>query len=304
MSNVELPDHLENINNSQSYQTSTDELVVLLQNTQNEAEDSFKDLPVVPFRVDNNHDPCSRRNSDMCRICHMGGFPPVTIPQQIWEWSKQTTTTPRVDSQISNFSTYAYLGPLISACKCRGTVALIHVECLERWLTESGHSRCELCGHKYSTKRVPRHGIFQSIWIWFNTVIVTRQMILDVLYLVVTTPLALFSIYICALTVRIMLNSGFYEIPWIIIAMLPTCSLTLIAYWTWIITIGRYITRLHGRRWRRFWRNNFVVRLLPDDPSVRSEEVDTQSHSGNSTRILNEEEQVVEEQQEGIEYFL
>ncbi|XP_034948173.1 E3 ubiquitin-protein ligase MARCHF2-like isoform X3 [Chelonus insularis] len=301
MSNVELPDHLENINNSQSYQTSTDELVVLLQNTQNEAEDSFKDLPVVPFRVDNNHeDPCSRRNSDMCRICHMGGFPPVTIPQQIWEWSKQTTTTPRVDSQISNFSTYAYLGPLISACKCRGTVALIHVECLERWLTESGHSRCELCGHKYSTKRVPRHGIFQSIWIWFNTVIVTRQMILDVLYLVVTTPLALFSIYICALTVRIMLNSGFYEIPWIIIAMLPTCSLTLIAYWTWIITIGR----LHGRRWRRFWRNNFVVRLLPDDPSVRSEEVDTQSHSGNSTRILNEEEQVVEEQQEGIEYFL
>lgn len=30
--------------------------------------------------------------------------------------------------------------------------------------------------------------------------------------------------------------------------------------------------RIHGRRWRRFWRNNFVVRLLPENPSDRSEE--------------------------------
>lgn len=59
--------------------------------------------------------------------------------------------------------------------RCRGTVALVHVECLERWLTESGHSRCELCGYKYATKRVPRHNIIRSVVIWFNTVIVTRQ---------------------------------------------------------------------------------------------------------------------------------
>lgn len=23
--------------------------------------------------------------------------------------------------------------------------------------------------------------------------------------------------------------------------------------------------RLHGRRWRRYWRNNFVIRLVPDN---------------------------------------
>lgn len=49
--------------------------------------------------------------------------------------------------------------------------------------------------------------------------------------------------------------------PWMVVAMLPTCSLTLIAYWGWIITLAR----LHGRRWRRYWRSNFVVRLIPDD---------------------------------------
>lgn len=65
----------------------------------------------------------------------------------------------------------------INCTRCRGTVALVHTECLERWLTESGHTRCELCGYKYLVKRVPRHGLFRSVWIWFNTVVATRQVI-------------------------------------------------------------------------------------------------------------------------------
>ena len=73
--------------------------------------------------------------------------------------------------------------------RCRGTVGLIHVECLERWLTESGHTRCELCGHRYATKRVPRHGIFRSLVIWFNTVIATRQVSRKIFYI------RLFSMY-------------------------------------------------------------------------------------------------------------
>ncbi|XP_074100500.1 uncharacterized protein LOC141528371 isoform X2 [Cotesia typhae] len=230
--------------------------------------------------------------TDICRICHMGGFPAASVQPPIWEWPKQPSppSVRQVDSQISTLSSYAYLGPLISACKCRGTVGLVHIECLERWLTESGHSCCELCGYKYLTKRVPRHGMLQSVWIWFNTVIATRQMILDVLYLVVTTPLALFSIYICALALKMVLNSGFYEVPWMIVAMLPTCSLTLVAYWSWIITLGR----LHGRRWRRFWRTNFVVRLLPTDPNTE--------HDENDQAVVDarrqEEQRIIEEQQD------
>ncbi|KAK9306522.1 hypothetical protein QLX08_002887 [Tetragonisca angustula] len=201
----------------------------------------------------------SRLFSDICRICHMGSF--STTDENRASRERQNQPIRRVDSQTSTVSSYAYLGPLISACKCRGTVALVHAECLERWLTESGHSRCELCGYKYATKRVPRHNLFRSVAIWFNTVLVTRQMLLDILYLVVTTPLALFSCYICILALRMLLKRGLQEMPWMVVAMLPTCSLTLIAYWGWIITLAR----LHGRRWRRHWRSNFVVRLIPDD---------------------------------------
>lgn len=73
---------------------------------------------------------------DMCRICHGGeGLSPE-------------------------------VGRLISACLCRGTVGRVHVKCLERWLTESGKSRCELCGTRYATRRVHRYGVPRALIMW------------------------------------------------------------------------------------------------------------------------------------------
>lgn len=73
---------------------------------------------------------------EMCRICHSGE-----------------------DSSLE-------LGRLISACKCRGTVGRVHVKCLERWLTESGKSSCELCGTNYVTKRVHKFGLLKALVMW------------------------------------------------------------------------------------------------------------------------------------------
>lgn len=73
---------------------------------------------------------------DMCRICHGG------------------------DSLSSE------LGRLISACSCRGTVGRVHVKCLERWLTESGKSKCELCGSRYATRRVHKYGVPRALIMW------------------------------------------------------------------------------------------------------------------------------------------
>lgn len=73
---------------------------------------------------------------DMCRICHGGD----TLNLE--------------------------LGQMISACSCRGTVGRVHVKCLERWLTESGKSRCELCGTRYATRRVHRYGVPRALVLW------------------------------------------------------------------------------------------------------------------------------------------
>nr|XP_023014306.1 E3 ubiquitin-protein ligase MARCH3-like [Leptinotarsa decemlineata] len=48
------------------------------------------------------------------------------------------------------------LDDLLTPCRCRGTVALVHLKCLERWLKESNHSSCELCQHHYKIVREPQ----------------------------------------------------------------------------------------------------------------------------------------------------
>ncbi|XP_011501662.1 PREDICTED: E3 ubiquitin-protein ligase MARCH3-like [Ceratosolen solmsi marchali] len=200
----------------------------------------------------------SSSNNDICRICHMGNS---TSNQSCLRSDEQELeNVNRIGNAVSlvNFD----LGLLVSACRCRGTVGLVHTKCLERWLTESGHTRCELCGYRYATIRVPRHGILRSLLIWIRTFVATRQMLLDSLYLVVTTPLAVFSAYVCAMTLKMALENRIGDIPWTIVALLPTCSLTLVAYWGWLLTLQR----LHGRRWRQYWQSNFIVQLVPDTP--------------------------------------
>ncbi|KAL2730860.1 E3 ubiquitin-protein ligase MARCHF3-like isoform X1 [Vespula squamosa] len=221
-------------------------------------EDIIEKNIIIGLTADTKEKDDDSRSSleDICRICHMGDG---TLLGQNKNQSRCHTDDKQIRIPTSSCS---YLGPLISACKCRGTVGLVHADCLEKWLTESGHSRCELCGYKYVTKRIPRHNMCHSVLIWFKTVVATRQMLLDVLYLLVTTPLAMFASYICVLALKLLIERGFYQVPWVIVAMLPTCSLTLVAYWAWLMTLGR----LHVRRWRRYWRNNFIVRLIePED---------------------------------------
>ncbi|VDQ12912.1 unnamed protein product [Trichobilharzia regenti] len=38
---------------------------------------------------------------------------------------------------------------LMSPCRCKGTVGLVHRNCLEKWLLTSGKPSCELCGYAY-----------------------------------------------------------------------------------------------------------------------------------------------------------
>lgn len=54
---------------------------------------------------------------------------------------------------------------LVSPCNCRGTVAFTHVCCLEQWLSQSGSTACELCGHTFNVRRMPRYSSF--LWTIF-----------------------------------------------------------------------------------------------------------------------------------------
>lgn len=70
---------------------------------------------------------CSRRSAPLsdgpiCRICHEGGGSEG----------------------------------LLSPCYCTGTLGTVHQSCLERWLSSSNTSYCELCHTEFSVERRPR----------------------------------------------------------------------------------------------------------------------------------------------------
>ncbi|XP_044008541.1 E3 ubiquitin-protein ligase MARCHF3-like [Aphidius gifuensis] len=58
--------------------------------------------------------------------------------------------------------------PLVSPCRCKGTLAHIHLSCLERWLNESSRNHCELCQHIYEAIKTPRYRCFESLRIWLS----------------------------------------------------------------------------------------------------------------------------------------
>lgn len=39
--------------------------------------------------------------------------------------------------------------PLFHPCVCKGSIGLVHQDCLEAWLTHSQKDKCELCSTKY-----------------------------------------------------------------------------------------------------------------------------------------------------------
>ncbi|CAK1547677.1 unnamed protein product [Leptosia nina] len=57
---------------------------------------------------------------------------------------------------------------LISPCNCKGSLANVHLSCLERWLNQAGRNHCELCGFSYPAIRTPRYTVLQALRLWFG----------------------------------------------------------------------------------------------------------------------------------------
>lgn len=162
----------------------------------------------------------------ICRICHCN---PETLPEQ---------------------------GSLESICNCRGTVALVHISCLERWLAESDTSFCELCRFQFKIHRIPKHGPLESFFIWANEVADMNQLLMDTVWFWLMTPLAAMAGYIFIRATSELLDDSFpTDTPWLMAALLLNSCLTLVAYYGWVMSsVRRHITS-----WYRWWRTTDCI---------------------------------------------
>ncbi|KAJ8727695.1 hypothetical protein PYW07_001814 [Mythimna separata] len=163
---------------------------------------------------------------DMCRICHGG------------------------DSLTTE------LGSLISACSCRGTVGRVHVKCLERWLTESGKSRCELCGTRYATRRVHKYGVPRALVMWVLSHN-AKQLMVDSLGIMLMSPLAVLAAWLSGRTLAGLMTQESQVTPWPLASTFVLACMTLVCYYCWIVSAA---TR-HALGWWIWYRSQYEVRL-------------------------------------------
>lgn len=73
---------------------------------------------------------------------------------------------------------------MIEPCSCRGTIAHVHKQCLEKWLSEKESKTCELCAHKYNVEVVPKYYLVESINVWLRHELSTKDSF-DIILIVV-----------------------------------------------------------------------------------------------------------------------
>ncbi|XP_026322254.1 uncharacterized protein LOC113231926 isoform X2 [Hyposmocoma kahamanoa] len=147
------------------------------------------------------------------------------------------------------------LGQLVSACSCRGTVGRVHVKCLERWLTESGKSRCELCGTRYVTRRVHRYGVPRALVMWILSQ--NAKQMVDSLGIMLMSPLAVLAAWLSGRTLAGLMTQDIHVTPWPLASTFVLACMTLVCYYCWIVSAA---TR-HALGWWIWYRSQYEVRL-------------------------------------------
>ncbi|KAF6201652.1 hypothetical protein GE061_004045 [Apolygus lucorum] len=111
--------------------------------------------------------------------------------EEVFEWKELPTTMSyyttvindpsNIDSSSSMLSgpicriCHGRHGTLVKPCRCRGTLAYVHVECLQVWLTEKEVNFCELCNYTFKVIHVPEYKIIPSIGFWYKFAATNHQ---------------------------------------------------------------------------------------------------------------------------------
>uniref|UniRef100_A0A1Y1LE52 Uncharacterized protein n=1 Tax=Photinus pyralis TaxID=7054 RepID=A0A1Y1LE52_PHOPY len=157
--------------------------------------------------------------------------------------------------------------PIITPCKCKGSVAFVHRTCLEKWLAESNLTSCEVCHYVYQTERVPAYTAQQSIWRWFRvhphtSTIPIRGLRNDLYACAIITPLAIIITYIGLFSADYYNQKRFSDIPaakWTALSLLIMISIMIGGYYLWVYMVIRY----HVRAWYYCWQEESIVHYIP-----------------------------------------
>ncbi|XP_037078264.1 E3 ubiquitin-protein ligase MARCHF3-like [Pollicipes pollicipes] len=142
---------------------------------------------------------------------------------------------------------------LISPCRCAGSVGLVHVSCIEKWLSAANKDSCEICMYKYVTERRPK-----PILEWLlnpSNPDDARNLIGDVVCFFLLTALAVIAAYLCLMGASHYLS---YKTQWEATGLVVLGLLISSIYFVWLVVTCRY----HCRVWHDWRHTHQDVHLL------------------------------------------
>ncbi|CAH8604835.1 unnamed protein product [Heterobilharzia americana] len=141
---------------------------------------------------------------------------------------------------------------LLSPCRCKGSVGLVHRNCLEKWLLTSGKANCELCGYAYiltpsyrcssqfSSLHHLRHvsNEIRSVGNWLNWRRTRRHLIADVICMIVLTSATYTAVYFCVVGALDYAQSN--PLGWKVFGLCGLAVLLIFLLSIWMISIIKY----------------------------------------------------------------
>ncbi|KAF7397758.1 hypothetical protein HZH68_008980 [Vespula germanica] len=164
--------------------------------------------------------------------------------------------------------TNTIMEPLVSPCRCKGTLAYVHLSCLERWLNQSCRSYCELCNYQFNAVETLRYTWPKSLRIWITHPHNRRNIQSDLLIFTLLSIVTIGLIIVCLWGMRYFIMEGKK------IGISKSWTKGVTWFFLGIVILG-YIATVYllGKDqlspWYRWWKSTVNVQLIVDPQLFR-----------------------------------
>ncbi|KAK9701920.1 RING-variant domain [Popillia japonica] len=150
---------------------------------------------------------------------------------------------------------------LISPCNCKGTLAYVHLSCLERWLNQASRSYCELCMFHFNSIQTQRYGFCEGVRLWIRHPRNRSHVQSDVVIAALLTTVTIGLITVC------LLGMQYFVIEAKKLGITQGWTKGFVSGFLCVILLGYIVTlylivRDQFIPWYNWWKNTVDVRLL------------------------------------------
>ncbi|KAL1415046.1 hypothetical protein MTO96_006994 [Rhipicephalus appendiculatus] len=124
---------------------------------------------------------------------------------------------------------------LMSLCKCSGTMGLMHVSCLERWMNARNVNYCEVCHQCFPT--VTQANCVRRFFDWVLQGASQRALLEDLLCFALLTPVAAISCFLCGQKASMQALDGHVNQAASLVAL---AGVLVAAYLAWSFLTARF----------------------------------------------------------------